>query len=38
VVIRLERPAGRRTGVIRAADEAPEETGHKRQTDPVQQS
>jgi formate dehydrogenase major subunit len=38
VVIRLEEPAGRRTGVIRAADRADEETGHKRQTDPVQQS
>jgi molybdopterin-dependent oxidoreductase alpha subunit len=37
VVIRLERPGGRRTGVIRAADHT-EETGHKRQTDPVQQS
>jgi molybdopterin-dependent oxidoreductase alpha subunit len=37
VVIRLERPGGRRTGVIREADHT-EETGHKRQTDPVQQS
>jgi molybdopterin-dependent oxidoreductase alpha subunit len=37
VVIRLERPGGRRTGVVRAAAEAVE-TGHKRQTDPVQQS
>jgi formate dehydrogenase major subunit len=37
VVIRLEEPAGRRTGVIRAAVDD-DRTGHKRQTDPVQQS
>jgi molybdopterin-dependent oxidoreductase alpha subunit len=37
VVIRLERPGGRRTGVIRAAD-GTERTGHKRRTDPVHQS
>jgi formate dehydrogenase major subunit len=37
VVVRLERPGGRRNGVIRAADEE-QETGHKRSTDPVHQS
>ena len=37
VVVRLERPGGRRNGVIRAAAAA-HETGHKRQTDPVHQS
>ena len=36
VIIRLEKPAGRRTGVIRAGDG--HEVGHKRQTDPIQQS
>ena len=37
VVIRLERPAGRRTGVIKAA-ESDRSTGSKRATDPVHQS
>ena len=37
VVIRLERPADRRTGVIRDP-EGTHETGHKRATDPVHQS
>lgn len=39
VVVRLERPGGRRTGVITAAEAGSvHETGHKRQTDPVHQS
>jgi formate dehydrogenase major subunit len=37
VVVRLERPGGRRTGVIRRATDVAE-TGHKRSTDPVHQS
>ncbi len=36
VIIRLEKPAGRRTGVIKAGEGR--ETGHKRQTDPIHQS
>ncbi len=36
VIIRLEKPAGRRTGVITDGDG--HETGHKRQTDPIHQS
>jgi molybdopterin-dependent oxidoreductase alpha subunit len=36
VIIRLEKPAGRRTGVIKQG--AGHETGHKRQTDPIHQS
>jgi formate dehydrogenase major subunit len=41
VVVRLERPGGRRNGVIRAANPehgTEQETGHKRSTDPVHQS
>jgi formate dehydrogenase major subunit len=39
VVVRLERPGGRRNGVIReATTDAGSDTGHKRQTDPVHQS
>ena len=36
VIIRLEKPAGRRTGVIK--DGEGHETGHKRATDPIHQS
>jgi formate dehydrogenase major subunit len=36
VVVRLEKPAGRRTGVIRWGEG--HETGHKRATDPIHQS
>jgi formate dehydrogenase major subunit len=36
VIIRLERPAGRRTGVI--VDGEGHEVGHKRATDPIHQS
>ncbi len=36
VIIRLEKPAGRRTGLIKDGDG--HETGHKRQTDPIHQS
>ena len=36
VIIRLEKPAGRRTGVITAGDG--HEVGHKRATDPIHQS
>jgi len=36
VIVRLEKPAGRRTGVIKEGEG--HETGHKRQTDPVHQS
>jgi anaerobic selenocysteine-containing dehydrogenase len=36
VIIRLEKPAGRRTGVIKHGEGA--ETGHKRQTNPIHQS
>ena len=36
VIIRLEKPAGRRTGVIKYGDG--HETGHKRATDPIHQS
>ena len=36
VIIRLEKPAGRRTGVIKQGEG--HEVGHKRATDPIQQS
>jgi len=36
VIVRLERPAGRRTGVVKAGEG--HETGHKRQTHPWRQS
>ena len=36
VIIRLEKPAGRRTGVIKQGDG--HEVGHKRATDPIHQS
>jgi molybdopterin-dependent oxidoreductase alpha subunit len=36
VIIRLEKPAGRRTGVIK--DGEGHEVGHKRSTDPIHQS
>jgi formate dehydrogenase major subunit len=36
VIIRLEKPAGRRTGVI--TEGVGHETGHKRATDPIHQS
>jgi len=36
VIIRLEKPADRRTGVIKQGEG--HETGHKRQTDPIHQS
>ena len=36
VIIRLEKPAGRRTGVIKQGDG--HEVGHKRSTDPIHQS
>jgi molybdopterin-dependent oxidoreductase alpha subunit len=36
VIIRLEKPAGRRTGVITEGDG--HEVGHKRSTDPIHQS
>jgi hypothetical protein len=36
VIIRLEKPADRRTGVIKQGEG--HETGHKRQTNPIHQS